>query len=431
MKVKITPSKINGVINAPASKSSMQRACAAALLRKGKTFIYNYGLSNDEKSVIEIIKNLGARVKFEKDYLLIESIGVNPISNNINCEESGLAIRMFTPIAALTNNEINIEGTGTLTTRPLDFFDTIFPLLQVKITSNNGKIPLKIKGPLQATTIEIDGSISSQFLTGLLFSFSNYFQNNTIENPITIKVNNLKSKPYIDLTLAIMQDFEMLLPENINYKEFVFHTDTTMHNKIAENIIYTVEGDWSNGAFLIVAAAIAGSITIKGLNIYSTQADKKIIEVVKNCGATISFSENEIFIKQAPLQAFEFDATDCPDLFPPLVSLAANCKGTSYIKGVHRLLHKESNRANALQEEFLKMGVEINIENDCMKITGAKKIMGATIYSHQDHRIAMACAVAALNANEAVCIENAEAVNKSYPNFFKDLELLGAFVKNN
>lgn len=422
MIVTIQPSTLYGKVIAPASKSSMQRACAAALLRKGKSIIYNYGISNDDKAALSIIENLGARIIIDNGQLIIESEGIKPVSNEINCGESGLSIRMFAPIVALNKNEITINGSGSLTTRPMNFFDEIFPQLNIQIKSNNGKLPLIVKGPLQPKNIEIDGSLSSQFLTGLLMAYAASNANN-----VSIKVNNLKSKPYVDLTLKVMQDFGLNVPENRNYEEFVF-LPSTMNYQLS-TISYTVESDWSGGAFLLVAGAITGNIVVKGLDINSTQADKKIIEALKDCGCNISINGNEIHISTADLKAFKFDATDCPDLFPPLVALAAYCKGTSFIKGVSRLAHKESNRGLTLQQEFVKFGVAIILDGDIMKVNGGNGLKGNVVHSHHDHRIAMACAVTALKANDETIIEEADAVNKSYPNFYEHLKKLGMNIK--
>ena len=172
MKVTIQPSKLSGTIQANASKSSMQRACAAALLTKGETILHNPGHSNDDKAAIGIIKALGAWVETEDGELKVKSGGVNPISDSINCGESGLSIRMFTPLVALSEKEITINGEGSLVTRPMDFFDEILPQLGVRIKSNDGKLPMVIQGPLQPKNIEVDGSLSSQFLTGLLMAYA-------------------------------------------------------------------------------------------------------------------------------------------------------------------------------------------------------------------------------------------------------------------
>ena len=179
----------------------------------------------------------------------------------------------------------------------------------------------------------------------------------------------------------------------------------------------------------MVAGAIAGNIKVAGLDIASTQADKKILEALESCGAANYINEREIEISISPSGvggAFNFDATDCPDLFPPLAALAANCKGTTKITGVHRLTHKESNRALTIQEELGKMDIKVELNDNVMLIEGTENIKAATTHSHHDHRIAMMCAVLALKANGETTIEEAEAINKSYPDFYRHLQSLGA-----
>jgi 3-phosphoshikimate 1-carboxyvinyltransferase len=472
----IRPSAIKGKIQAPASKSSMQRACAAALLRMGETTIEHPGHSNDDKAALGVIRDLGAGVKTMEDgSLRIRSRGMGSrddggtgISGDagtdaggndlrgggrlqaleVNCGESGLGIRMFAPIIALSSRVINVRGEGSLLSRPMDFFDEIFPQLGIRVVSNKGKLPLEIQGPLQPRSIGIDGSLSSQFLTGLLMAYAG-----AGAKDVAIRVNNLKSKPYIDLTLQVMKHFGWEV-ENRGYKEFYFSGrdagvmeggmshmgEGGMPYTVEGGIRYTVEGDWSGGAFLLVAGALAGPITVCGLDVSSTQADKAILRALQDSGAAMRVDEGGIEIGPAGsregmntgvaagLRAFSFDATDCPDLFPPLVALAAYCAGTTVIEGVSRLAHKESDRALTLQEEFGKMGVSIVVAGDRMLIRGGEGLKGAVVHSRHDHRIAMACAVAALGAGGAVTIEEAQAINKSYPDFYEHLQQLGAPV---
>ncbi|HWB27846.1 MAG TPA: 3-phosphoshikimate 1-carboxyvinyltransferase [Chitinophagaceae bacterium] len=434
MQVTVTPSNINGDIFAPASKSSMQRACAASLVRKGQSIVENPGTSNDDKAALGVIKALGATVEYLSDgsikinsekFLSQVPSAVGHLGGAVavNCGESGLGIRMFAPIVALHPYTIIINGEGSLLNRPMDFFDEVLPQLGVTITSNKGKLPLKIKGPLQPQNIIIDGSLSSQFLTGLLMAYAA-----AGASDVTITVTNLKSRPYVDLTLKVMKDFNLAAPENRNYKAFYFPASQPITPSANQSINYTVEGDWSGGAFLLVAGAIAGNITIKGLDVDSTQADKAVLKALKDCGCKLSVKNGAIEIGPGELKAFDFDATDCPDLFPPLVALASYCHGTTVIKGVERLTHKESNRALTLQDEFGKMGVDIQLNGDEMYIHGGSGVKGALVHSRHDHRIAMACAVAALNAEGETVIEEAQAVNKSYPDFYEHIKRLGAAV---
>lgn len=417
MQVVISPSRVAGIIQAPASKSAMQRACAAALLKGGTTIIRNPGTSNDDKAALHIIQQLGAVVKNNGDHFLIASNGVQPISDAIHCGESGLSIRMFTPIAALSPRAITITGEGSLKRRPMDFFSAVLPQLGVDVKSSDGKIPLQVRGPLQPVDITIDGSLSSQYLTGLLFAYAASSAKN-----VSVHVVHLNSKPYVDLTLSFLKKFGLKLPLNSNYRTFYFDEAPAQNN--SNEIAYSVEGDWSGAAFLLVAGAIAGTVTVKGLDVNSTQADKAILQALQQTGAIMQIDEAEISVRNTTLQPFQFDATDCPDLFPPLVALASCCTGISTIDGVSRLAHKESNRALTLQEEFGKMGVQINLQEDQMLVHGGSVIQGAQVHSHHDHRIAMACAVAALVAETDTSIDVAEAVNKSYPQFWEHLQQL-------
>ena len=434
MRATVYPNTLRGEQVAPASKSSMQRACAAALLHRGTTRILNPGHSNDDLAAIDVIQKLGAIVKTEdaskekinSTSIIVHSNGVQPIGDTMNCGESGLGIRMFTPIAALSDQSITVEGIGSLLNRPMHFFDTIFPKLGIEIQSQAGYLPIQIKGPLKPANIEVDGSLSSQFLTGLLMAFAATENTNAV-----IEVQGLKSKPYIDLTLSVLNTFGWKV-QHQDYKRFEF----LAHPPLADHIDYTVEGDWSGAAFLLVAGAIAGPIVVKGLQLNSTQADKAVMQALKDAGASIDINENAIQIGPAKdkagivgsLKAFEFDATHCPDLFPPLVTLAAVCNGVTILHGVSRLAHKESDRGLTLQKEFAKLGIRIELNEDRMMVYGGIGIKGAEVFSQHDHRIAMACGVAALCADSPITITDAEAVNKSYTDFFKHLQHLGAKV---
>lgn len=419
----VHPNKLTGVQIAPASKSSMQRACAAALLHQGTTKILNPGHSNDDLAAIDVIQKLGATVKVEATEMHVQSNGVRPIGPEMNCGESGLGIRMFTPIAALSNHTITIQGQGSLVKRPMHFFDEILPSLGIEIQSKSGYLPIQIKGPLKPATITVDGSLSSQFLTGLLMAYAASGSTDAV-----IHVQDLKSKPYIDLTLSVLNDFGWKVKHQA-YERFEF----LAHPPLAAHIEYTVEGDWSGASFLLVAGAIAGPITVKGLQLNSTQADKAVMHALQATGASIEINEDAIFIGPSKnglnkLNPFDFNATDCPDLFPPLVALAAVCDGVSTIKGVSRLAHKESDRGVTLQTEFAKLGIRIDLNEDTMLVYGGTGIHGSEVFSQHDHRIAMACGVAALCANGPVTITDAEAVNKSYTDFYAHLKHLGAKV---
>jgi 3-phosphoshikimate 1-carboxyvinyltransferase len=432
MQAIIQPSMLKGTVQAPASKSSMQRACAAALVLGAKSIIKNPGHSNDDQAALGILSALGCHLTSGTKEITIESSDSflksgresSGVPLSVSCGESGLGVRMFTPILAMSDHEIIINGEGSLLSRPVDFFDAVLPQLGVNISSTNGKLPLKISGPLCPKDITIDGSLSSQFLTGLLFAFAS-----SAISPVSIRVKNLKSRPYIDLTLKVMGEFGLPVPKHRDYEEFLFCTHLPSNTK-ALPVSYQVESDWSGAAFLLVAGAIAGDVEVKGLDLNSTQGDKRIMEALQECGADMSIHEDEIVIRGSGKErsGFNFDATDCPDLFPPLVALAACSMGDSIIRGTKRLIHKESNRALTLQQEFRKMNVDIVLRDDEMIVKGNGRLQGAQVYSHHDHRIAMACAVAGLNAEGETEIGGAEAINKSYPDFFDHLKKLGARI---
>lgn len=422
MLVTIQPSTISGTTLAPASKSSMQRACAAALLSKGITTILNPGRSNDDKAALDVITKLGASIlSIGPAEVVITSEGVQPVGEELNCGESGLGIRMFTPIAAISGNSLRVTGTGSLLTRPMHFFDEIFPVLGISIRSNNGFLPFNIRGPLKPASITIDGSLSSQFLTGLLMAFGAAGAGDA-----QITVNNLKSKPYIDLTISVMREFGITV-EHDDYRVFRF----PVKGEAFTPCIYQVEGDWSGGAFLLIAGAVAGRVRIEGLDPASTQADKAILQALRSAGAALTIEGTNIECGPAPLKSFHFDATDCPDLFPPLVALAAHAAGVSEITGVSRLAHKESNRGITLKEEFAKLGIGIDLDGDLMKVHGSKDLHGNAVHSRHDHRIAMACAVAALAAKGETIIHAAEAIDKSFPEFYHQIKQLGASISFN
>jgi 3-phosphoshikimate 1-carboxyvinyltransferase len=289
--------------------------------------------------------------------------------------------------------------------------------LGAECKTNKGYLPIQVKGPIKGGEIELDGSLSSQFLSGLLFALP------LAEKDSVIHVKNLKSRPYIDLTVDILQAHGIRI-ENQDYQTFRING-----NQEYKPASHTLEGDWSNGAFLMTAAAINGNIELKGLNTSSLQGDKKVLEALESAGVSIILKDSGYRIeKTSSLKNFEFDATDTPDLFPPLACLAVYCQGRSYIKGVKRLLHKESNRAESLIHEFKNLGIDIKVSDDMMVITGGKPT-GGTFDSHNDHRIAMAGAITALHTEKPVTITHYKAVRKSYPHFFDDLNQLHVKLK--
>jgi 3-phosphoshikimate 1-carboxyvinyltransferase len=414
MERSVEPSFVRGEIKAPPSKSMTQRAIAAAMLADGQSLLLNPSYCDDSLAAMSIAVSLGARVEPQADKMKITGSGELK-EKKLNCGESGLAIRLFSPIAALFDEEITMTGAGSLKKRPMQMIEDALNQLGVKCSSTDGFLPLTIKGPLKGGYCEIDGSVSSQLLSGLLMSLP------LAEDKSVIKVNNLKSKPYIDMTLGVLRDFGIM----ITNERFEFFRVPGQQKYLPVN--YEVESDWSGGSFLLVAGAINGDLKVRGLRTDSFQSDMAILKALERAGATMKISEGKVEISKSDMEAFEFDATESPDLFPPLVALASYCKGITKLKGASRLVHKESDRASTLSEEFGKMNIKIEINDDYLIVTGGK-VKGARINSHDDHRIAMAAAVAALGASDTVHIKDSHCIAKSYPGFFDDLRKVGAIV---
>jgi len=419
MKRSVLPSSVEGIVKAPASKSMMIRAVAAATLADGVSTLRNPSDCRDAIAAIEISKSIGAKVDSQDELVKIEGTGgkIRLVNDIINCKESGLCVRLFTPVISLGDKETLVTGEGNLLRRPVGMMKEALRRMGVDFEDNEGKLPIRLKGPLRAGKVNVDGSTSSQFVSGLLFALP------LVDGKSEIEVINLKSKPYIDMTLSALSDFGVNV-KNDGYR--VFYVEGTQEYKAQE---YYVEGDWSGASFLLVAGAIAGRVRVTGLKVDSVQADRAVINVLHMAGAVVKEEKNYVEASYGTLRRFDFDATECPDLFPPLVALASCCKGRSKIEGVHRLVYKESNRAEALLEEFRKMGVRLSVENDYIVVDGEGQPEGGRVSSHNDHRIAMACAVAGLASKDGVVISGAEAVEKSYPTFFEDIKKLGAKVR--
>ena len=412
MKQIISSSAISGSITPPCSKSYAQRALAVALLADGESTIGNLELCDDTRSAIRCIEALGAEVTLIDDSTIRVRGGLAPRTDRLHIGESGLATRLFTPIASLHNQPITINGEGTVLYRPISMMIDPLRQLGVEVRDGGGFLPIQVCGPMQGGEVAVDGSISSQFLTGLLLSLP------MAQNDTTIYVKNLKSLPYVDMTIDTARRFGV----EIAHKDYCeFFIEGNQHYTATD---YMIEGDWSGAAPMFVAGAVAGEVTVENISRLSLQADTAIIDALISAGAEVESTDNAITVRHRRLKAFEFDATHCPDLFPALVALAANCEGTSTLYGTERLLHKESNRAATLAEEYAKAGIEVDIdEQNIMRVRGGK-IHGCTADSHGDHRIAMSMAIAALTADAPITIEGAECVAKSYPSFFDDLEQL-------
>lgn len=412
MQFKVLPKIIRGKIVVPASKSDAQRAIIAASLANGKSKISNCGTSDDVLHVIKACQLLGAQIELIGPDSYVISGGKFVTFNELNVGESGLAIRLLTPVVATQKQRTLLNGKGSLLKRPLYFFEEYLPKMNIEVKSTNGFLPIEVQGPLKGGTFTVDGSQSSQYVSGLLMALP------LVDDASDLFVESLASKPYVQMTLHTLEKFGIQI-ENDKFERFLI-----AGKQPYLPCEYHVEGDWSAASYWLVGAALGADITIVGLSMTSLQADKKMLDALIVAGCNIQFSSDGISVKGNEKKAFHFDATHCPDLFPALVSLAAFCPGVSVISGVKRLKNKESDRGIALKTEFEKLGILIELREDEMYIHGGKTIEGGDVFSHNDHRIAMCLAIVGLFSKNGVTIENAEAVAKSYPDFWKDLEQL-------
>lgn len=411
MDTSVPRGQIAGVAAPPCSKSYAQRALAAALLADGETVLRNLDFCDDTLSAIRVIETLGAKVERLDERTVKVTGGLAPKNDTIHVGESGLATRMFTPIASLWNSPITIQGEGTLLYRPMHMMIEPLRKLGVDVRDGGGRLPVEVCGPIKGGEIEVDGSVSSQFLTGLLMALP------LADEDTTIAVENAVSKPYLDMTIDMASKFGVNIQHN-DYNEF--YIEGGQKYEAADLVI---EGDWSAAAMLLVAGAIAGKVTLSNVSMLSKQADVAVCDALVHAGALVTSEPDSITAEHRDLVAFEFDATQCPDLFPALAALAAAAEGESVIYGTHRLEHKESNRAETIAKEYGKLGIEVRLEGDAMYIKGGK-IHSAECESHHDHRIAMSLAVSALRSDGEITIHDAECVAKSFPDFFETLEAL-------
>ena len=408
----VSAGSIRGTIAPPSSKSYAQRAIALALLAEGRSILRNIEFCKDTRSALKCIEALGAKVEYIDDSTIAIEGGLKPQSNTLNVGESGLATRLFTPIASLNPTPITIEGEGTLLYRPMTMMIEPLRQLGVQVRDGGGFLPIEVQGPMHGGDIMVDGSVSSQFITGLLLALP------LAQEDTTLHVTSPVSIPYIDMTIETARLFGVEIMHNEgDYTQFFI--EGRQQYTPAD---IAIEGDWSGAATLLVAGAIAGEVTVKNISTLSKQADTAICRALERAGAGLIIEQESITVSKRKLRGFEFDATNAPDLFPALAALAAAAEGESVIIGTDRLRHKESDRAETICREYEKLGIEVDIsEKNIMRIQGGE-ILPATTFSHNDHRIAMSIAISALRCQGEVVIGNAECVEKSYPTFFEDLE---------
>lgn len=419
MKAKIYPSKVTGEVVIPPSKSMSHRAIICASLANGISTISNVAYSDDVKITIEGMKQLGADITCLRDSIIIKGISDFCAMQNdsVFCNESGSTLRFFIPIFSLCDKQISFTGKNRLLKRPQTIYEEIFKNQHIDYLQDDEKI--QIGGKLHPTHYELKGDVSSQFISGLLFTLP------LLDGDSTIHIKEpYESRSYVDLTLQMLYLFgikadysdpnTLVIPGNQHY--------------IAHD--YTIEADYSQLAFFAVLASINNDLKCLGLCHESLQGDKQIITILKNAGANISEIENGFLIKKANLHGSDIDLNDCPDLGPILTIMAMYAKGKTRIYNAQRLRYKESDRIAAMEAELNKCGVKITTSEDEIIIDSAEHYACKEVLNgHKDHRIVMSLSVGATLFDQPIIIEEANAINKSYPTFFDDLQKIGCQVE--
>ena len=390
--VEIKNSILNGNVTIPPSKSAAHRALICSYLAGGGS-VSPIIDSNDMRATVGVIDAL----KNNEDVM--------------NCIESGSTLRFMIPVVASLGRRATFIGEGRLPERPIGEYLDILPKHNVKVDSN-GYLPMTIDGQLRNGSYEVNGDVSSQYITGLLLALANVEGDSAV-----ILKTPLQSKPYVDMTVKVMADFGV----NITETDFGYLIHGGQEFKKQD---YIVEGDWSQSAFFLVAGAIGGDVKVSGLDMNSTQGDKAIVDVLKSFGADVEVGKDYVISRKSKLTGTTVDATDIPDLVPIIAVLGAFSNGKTTIKGAERLRFKESDRIESVVNNLRLMGVDVTETKDGMIINGSEP-HGADLKGYNDHRIVMAFSVAGLFCDGDVRIDDAQSINKSYPTFFDDYNMLG------
>lgn len=422
--LRIYPSKLKGEVKIPPSKSMAHRGIICAALSDGFCKIENIAYSDDIIATIEAMNALGANIIKHKDYIEVMGIYKNSkeIGKNrvIDCNESGSTLRFLVPISLLFEGENKFIGRGNLGKRPLTTYYNIFEKQGIKYFYEEGKLNLIISGKLKPEIFEVEGNVSSQFITGLLFTLPLLDGDSKI-----VITTEMESKGYIDLTLRAMSDFGIEVINN-DYKEFIIKGNQKYK---ARN--YRVEGDYSQAAFFLCADSLGNDVLCKDLDLTSLQGDKEVIDILERMN--VVFSTDSIGVKgktNGELVSTIIDGSQCPDIIPVLTAVAALAKGTTEIINAGRLRIKECDRLAAVTSELNKLGAKIVEKEDGLVVTGVDKLQGnIEVWSHKDHRIAMTLAIASTRCEEPIIIKDYECIAKSYPNFFEDFISLGGKVE--
>ena len=417
-KIKIRPTRLQGNVKLPPSKSYSHRAIIAAGLADGKSEIFNISYSEDVKATINAMRLMGAKIKEHPDKLEIS--GVNAVDDKkrrIDCSESGSTLRFIMPISLFQNGETIFTGSDSLKTRPIDSYLEIMDKQGIWYKRKEKKLPIAVKGKLTAGTFIIDGNISSQFITGLLFVLPLLDGNSKI-----VVKTELESKKYVDMTIEALKRFEINI-ENNNYKEF--YVDGNQKYRACD---YEIEGDLSQAAFWLAAGVLGGKVAIECFTLDTLQGDKIIVDIIRKMGGNIIEKGSTLHAIESKLNGVTIDALECPDLVPILAVLGALSSGITKIINAKRLRFKESDRLKAISTELNKIGADIKENIDGLIIIGKEKLKGGEVNTWGDHRIAMALAIASIKCETPVTINNPNVVKKSYPIFFNDFKKLGGVI---
>lgn len=419
MELRIRPAKeLSGSVTIPPSKSYTHRAVIIASLAQGSSTIHNPLLSEDTIASIEACRKIGAQIKVLDEKIEVKGVfGVPKAPKDvIDVKNSGTTLRVMTPVCSLCSEEVTLTGDDSIRERPMQPLLDALEQLGVQTSSANGKAPVSVQGPLTGGRCRIVGDISSQFISGLLVACA-LTRNETSIDLIT----PLKSQPYVDLTLDVVEKFGGQIEKGTN----AFRVPGS---QIYRGINYLVEGDYSSAAFLMVAAALTESdVTVTNISSNSKQGDRRIIDILRAMGVNIQVKETSVTVRGAgDLDGIQIDLGDSPDLLPIIAVIGALANGKTLIKNVGHLRYKESDRLKAITTELNKMGAHVKEGNDYLEIKGVESLKGTHLSGWGDHRIVMALAIAALRAKGETIITHAETIPVSFPGFDKTMKSLGA-----
>ncbi len=413
MNAKCTPSEISGTIRAISSKSDAHRILICAALSKKRTRIYCNVMSKDIAATISSLESMGTDISVDGDFITVIPKAFNKKAE-IDCNESGSTLRFLLPLVSALNIDATIKGNGRLPQRPISPLKEEMEKKGVTFHTDN-KFPLHLTGQLQSGEYEIQGNISSQFITGLLFALP------LLDGDSKIKlIPPVESKSYLDITVSVLRKFGIKIEEQQNSYIIKGNQQFVSPEEI------TVEGDWSNASFFLCAGALCEKgVTVTDLDISSPQGDKKILEVLTSMGADVKIIGNKITVKKNKLNGVTVDASDIPDAVPIISVVASACKGDTKIINAQRLRIKESDRIKSVVEMLHSVGGSVEETDDGMIIHGGNSLNGGVVNGYNDHRIVMSASILSCLCKEDVIITDSNAVEKSYPDFFDDFNKMG------